>query len=150
MVNRGFTLIELMIVVAIIGVLVAIAYPSYQEHVRKTNRVGAQSEIIEISRKLANYKASNYRFVGANLQILNIPTQFPPTGQVLYNIAITPVVNGALTGDTWVLTATPTGTQVGNGHLVLNHRGERCWTKGSDKNSGTACSPSATSNWDGK
>ena len=45
----GFTLIELMIVVAIIGILAAIAYPSYQEYTRKTKRVDAQAEMVNIA-----------------------------------------------------------------------------------------------------
>ncbi|WP_180077098.1 type IV pilin protein [Acinetobacter sp. YH12251] len=152
MVNRGFTLVELMIVVAIIGVLAAIAYPSYQEYVRKTKRVDAQTEMLEIARKLSNFKASNYSFRGANIVNLDIPNSLPRTGQALYNIVITPVADGVLTGETWTMTATPVPAQqqAGNGHLVLNSRGERCWTKGSDKNNGNPCTPSATSNWDGK
>lgn len=50
--NTGFTLIELMIVVAVIGILAAIAYPSYQEQVRRSNRSEAQSELLETAQRL--------------------------------------------------------------------------------------------------
>ena len=148
----GFTLIELMIVVAVIAVLVAVSYPSYQEYVRKTKRIDAQSEMIEIARKLSNFKATNYSYRGGNLASLNISTYLPSTGQALYSLEITPVQNGIITGETWTMTATPIGGQLqqGNGHLVVNSRGERCWTKASDKNNGLPCIPSGSTNWDGK
>ena len=46
---RGFTLIELMIAVAIIGILVAVAYPSYQGQVRKANRAAAQQFMLDVA-----------------------------------------------------------------------------------------------------
>ena len=52
MVKQGFTLIELMIVVAIIAILAAIAYPSYQQYKIKVNRAEAQSEMMFIAERM--------------------------------------------------------------------------------------------------
>lgn len=53
--NAGFTLLELMIVVAIIAILSAIAYPSYISHVTKTNRVAAEGCLSEFSNWMERY-----------------------------------------------------------------------------------------------
>lgn len=142
--SAGFTLIELMIVVAIIGILAAIAYPSYQESVRRAKRIDAQSTMMDIASKLQKYKIARFSFEKADGSFVTLPdveasSQMPNTGTVLYNVALSDQGLG-----TWTLTATPTGAQTGDGNLVLNHRGQRCWSKGS------SCTPSETSNWDGR
>lgn len=156
----GFTLIELMIVVAVIAILAAIAYPSYQEYVRKTKRVEMQTNLQDIAMNIQKYKIANFKVEGATPTDLGIASSYPTQGTALYNVSLKWIdgTDGSLKDTTpvgsekWVLTATPisAGPQKGDGHVLLNYRGERCWTKATDINSGTACVPSASTNWDGR
>ena len=63
--NKGFTLIELMIVLAIIGILAAIAYPNYQESTAKSRRGNAQAELMGLSSALERYYSQNNHYSNA-------------------------------------------------------------------------------------
>ena len=120
--QHGFTLIEMMIVVAVIGILAAIAYPSYQSYVIKTKRADMMTEMQNIasmieSRKLAQGNYSNALKSG-------LEGGYPKQGSALYTIAITP---DPLTSE-WTIAATPkTGSQmVKDGSMTLNYVGVKC------------------------
>ena len=151
MYKQGFTLIELMIVVAIIGILAAIAYPSYDAYKIRTDRTDTQAEMIEIARTLANFRMANNNYAGRTALNVYGATTIPRT-QPLYDITLTDADGTALTVATakvrtWLLIAKPkTGTaQANDGWICLNDQGQRSWAKGVN-----SCSLSATSNWDGR
>lgn len=138
--NQGFTLIELMIVVAIIAIIAAIAYPSYQEYVKRTKRADMQSEMMQIAQRLQSYYVINHNYTNAKLDNGLVTKDYPSSGTPLYTVTLAPAAQ------TWTLTATPkTGTsQAGNGSVVLNSQGHKCWEKG------TTCSVSTSSNWESR
>jgi len=146
--TKGFTAIELMIVVAVIGILATVAYPQYQRYVRETRRGDVQRamEIARAAMEKFHAQCSSYRTPGNTT---------PPFGGSIsactglgafeYNTNPTAVYNvTVVTADarTYVITATPVGSQLADvecGVLFLdqaNQRGQsgpnaagRCWRR---------------------
>jgi type IV pilus assembly protein PilE len=124
------TLIELMIVVAIIGILAAVAYPSYQDYVRRANRADAQADVLELAQWMERRFTTTNRYAAADGNFTaSLPfSQTPRSGAARYNL--TAVVGG--TGQTFTLTATPVGGQVGDacGTMTMNQLGVTTPTTG--------------------
>lgn len=162
--QRGFTLIELMIVVAIIAIIAAIAYPSYTDYVKRTKRVEVQAYLMELSHKLASYKLVNQTFTNATIGKIGSAT-FPLSGTQIYTISLTDAVGTTLDNsnadtNTWLLLATPTssGSQKGVGAVSFRSNGDQCWYKGTDSpelqptqdSNGNVVPPTTCSSWNDK
>lgn len=144
----GFTLMEVVVVVAIIGILAGFALPAYQQYVIRTNRADVQAELVQIAQRIQNYKVVNGDYTGVALTSANIygSDVFPKTGKALYSIEASSEERDGLAID-WTLTATPLSTSIqqGDGSVMLNDLGHKCWEKAQ-----ATCTLSANSNWSEK
>ncbi len=138
----GFSLIELMVVVAIVAILSAFAYPSYERYVIKTKRTVAQSALLQVADRQQQFFMDNKRFAvdltnlgfGANPYVLGEDGMSTVAGdtQAVYSLSLSNV-----TATTWTATAAPLHGQLSRdsycGSLSLTQAGAKGKTGSSDK-----------------
>lgn len=130
--QRGFTLIEMMIVVAIIAVLAAVAYPSYERYIVKTKRTDMMSEMQNIASEIESRKLAqgSYKAISSDIKA-EFAVGYPRQGTALYDLTINPIPltspDNELTSQ-WIITAIPrNGSQMANdGSMTLNYLGMKC------------------------
>jgi type IV pilus assembly protein PilE len=129
--SRGFTLIELMIVVAVVAILAAIALPNFNDSVRKSRRGQAKADMVELAQIYERFHTDNNTYVGASAKP-GFPTQSPKTGTARYSLSAPAPVE---TQSTFVITATPLDAQTKDacGTMTIDQAGrktpaiENCW-----------------------
>ncbi len=139
--HNGFTLIELMVTVAIVGILSAIALPAYTSYINQANRSDAKAVLLENVQFLErNYTENNKYHQTSSGTAITLPVYVSPeSGTTLYNISAP-----TLTATTYTLTATPDSsgrmTDDECGSLSINQLGQKsvsgatldantCWRK---------------------
>lgn len=116
--QRGFTLIELMMVVVILAILLAVALPAYQNQIIRGHRAAAKSEMLEIANRQQQYMLANRGYTNtlADLGGYILPTDVSPN----YSAAI---VLGGGAVPFYTLTFTAQGRQASDGNLTINSEG---------------------------
>ena len=126
--QKGFTLIELMVVIAIVAILLAVALPAWQNQVIRGHRAAAKSEMLEIANRQQQFLLSNRSYTNtlSDLGGYALPTDVASK----YTPAITLGV-GAV--PTYSMTFTAIGSQASDGNLTLTSEGVKTpadkWTR---------------------
>lgn len=120
-ISKGFTLIEVMIVVAIIGILAAIAYPSYDEYVKRGNRVEGQAFLSDAAARQEKYYAQNYKYADSIAKLYGVSGTTLPSETDKYTLSMAVVAGDA----GYTLTASQRFNDTKCGNLTLNALGAR-------------------------
>lgn len=121
----GFTLIELLVALTIVAILAAVAYPTYQDQIRKGRRAAAQAFLVDTANRQQQYllDARSYATGAGAIAALSltVPTDVAP----FYTVEVTPAA--ATNPPTYQIQATPiaASSQAPDGALTLDHDGTR-------------------------
>lgn len=127
---RGFTLIEVIIAVAIVGILAGVALPSYRNQVIRSNRSATQGYMMNLANRQEQFLLDARQYLcgpigGPCAGPNNIITLVPPPAEVTSNYNITVVANNVATPPTFLVTATAIGSQVSDGNLTIDQAGNK-------------------------
>ncbi len=122
----GFSLIELMVVVGIVGILASIALPTYTDHTRKTRRAAGGACALAMAQQMERFYTTNLTYVGGALNTATCSD----SALEYYNVTV-----GGLAAKTFTITAAPKGshTDPDCGTLTINQAGAKtpgtagCW-----------------------
>lgn len=155
--NNGFTLIELMLVVVVIAIISAIAYPSYRNYIERKDLKSAQQEVLRLSAELERFKNKNFSYKGFDATYLysdydaSEGQMYLPVGSdassALYKVTLVdqatqkPLTDASVFGQNWVIIAERVESggkykQPKNYDLLLSSTGTRCMTQSKDIVSG--------------
>ena len=115
----GFTLIELMIAVAIVGILAALAYPSYDEYVKRGNRAEGQALLSDASARQERYYTQNYKFTTSISSLYGGDSAKSANDKYQLEIEQVPGDGG------YTLIAAPQFTDAKCGNFTLTAKGDR-------------------------
>jgi type IV pilus assembly protein PilE len=143
----GFTLIQLLITVAIVAILATVGYPSYRAQIVQSRRAAMQSDLLALAQFFERRHAENGCYnegddgdcstpADAGLpSMLDLPWDYPRDGQPddpdYYTVDL---VEGTLGANTFTLQATPieNSVQDGDGALLIDHAQRRWWDENND------------------
>lgn len=129
--NLGFTLIELMIVIAIIAIIAVIAIPAYSDYVTRSKRADAKAGLLAFQLEQEKFRANNPTY--ATAASLGLPTNSPDGNYII-------AVSGAVSATTYQLTATPNAASQNDpecGTFIIDENSNKSAT-------GTTATPEAT------
>ena len=118
--SAGFTLVELMIAVAILAIVAAVALPLYNQYSQRTYRAEAQADLLNCAQGLERYAAQNFSYDGAALADACAPRSVDQ-GRYVFNLDIPD-------DDQFTITATPqAGAMEDDGFMTYDQAGQRAW-----------------------
>ena len=124
----GFTLIEVMIVVSIVGILAAVAYPSYKSSIVKTRRGDIQLKMVSYAQALERYYTTNGRYTSSGTTCgVSTPSSADDTRYYTWTVKATSSGAAGCAADTFFVLVTPVAgsTQAGNGDQTFDHTGAK-------------------------
>lgn len=117
--DAGFTLIELMITVAIVAILAAIAYPAYTSHTVRANRAAAQAQILDLANRQQQFLLTGRAYASkTDLEGSGYALPVELSSRYDYSVSI-----GTATVPSFTITFTPKGSQAVDGDLTINSEG---------------------------
>jgi type IV pilus assembly protein PilE len=147
--QNGFTLVELMIVIAIIGILTAIAFPSYQNYLKKSRREDAKGALMGLANAMERHftETNSYEKAAVNNANIGKPRIYSATSPIDGDTAYYDLRIKEATKTTYTIRATPisSSAQKNDGFLELKHTDSK---GGWDRNNSGPPLESTETSWD--